>query len=118
MRKNLKKFIENARVEYNKIGFVCCPAFNNEKIYFNREGFRHLLRPNGQLRYIPNLIRKIKLLSYAVEVIKISKTHKTYQKFRDGLEMWSLEENVLGKKVTAIVRRDKQIRYFFSVMNE
>jgi hypothetical protein len=56
--KNYKIFIEKAKEEYEKIRYVKCPAFNYEKIYFNKHGLRHLTRKNGVPRPLLEQRRK------------------------------------------------------------
>ena len=118
MGKSLREFIEEARAEYKKIGFVCCPAFGNEQIYFNRHGFNHLLRSTGKLRLIRNLIRKLKLFPYAVDVIASSVAFRNYQKFDNGNELWSLEKEIEQRKFTVVIKRERTIRYFLSIMDK
>ncbi len=41
MDSDQKDLIKRHYEEYKKIGYIECPAFGNEKIYFKKKGFRH-----------------------------------------------------------------------------
>ena len=47
---DFKEFIKKAKKEYKKIGHVECPAFRGEKVYFNNDGFNHLVRKGAFVR--------------------------------------------------------------------
>jgi len=47
---NFRDFISKTKKEYKNIGYIKCPAFRNENIYFNRHGFNHLIRKERKLR--------------------------------------------------------------------
>jgi hypothetical protein len=78
LNENHKLFIQNQKVEYRKLGFAECPAFNNEKIYFNNYGFQHIIRKGKKLREISEQIKRFNILKYAPIIIKNSKEFETY----------------------------------------
>ena len=42
-QENWKEYIKEAKEEYKNIGYVECPAFGGESVYFNNYGFKHLV---------------------------------------------------------------------------
>lgn len=114
-----KDLIKKAKEEYRKIGYVECPAFDNEKVYFNRHGFRHLIRKGKKLREIDEQIERIKLLKYAQLIIENSYEFKDFNKnnFRDTADFWSLVYYINKTKITVIIRQIKGgHKHFFSIM--
>ena len=55
---------------YFSIGALRCPVLNGELIYFNQQGFRHLLRKGKYPRPIPDQFRRFRLFrKYVVKII-------------------------------------------------
>jgi len=80
---NYKKIKDDAYNFYKKLGRIHCPAFNNEYIYFNSEGFNHLTYKNKRSERNKNdQITKFKLLPKAKQIIEIS---TTFQEYDEGL---------------------------------
>ena len=129
---NYKKIKENAENFYKKIGRINCPAFNSETVYFNSEGFNHLIYKKKSERSKNDQITKFKLLSIAKEIIFIS---TTFQEYDEGLaeitrkrfkkrvketvavRYWGLVAIVRNRKVKVIIRQiGNGQKHFFSVI--
>jgi hypothetical protein len=115
-----KKFIDNARETYKKIGCVSCPAFNNEGVYFNRHGFNHLVRKGKNIRLIGKQVERINLIHYAVTILKETKSFNTYK--TDAIKgysahFWSFNQTIGAIEIRVIVRQlGNGRKHFFSVM--
>lgn len=115
---NLKTIIKEAKDEYRKISAISCPAFGNELVYFTIRGWNHLIRKGVQARSIPDQLRRIRLISITVEIVKTSSVWCNHRISSNGTQFWSLVSTYNKKKVTVIVRQDIATKkYFFSVMN-
>lgn len=129
---NYKKIKENAENFYKKIGCLNCPAFNSERIYFNSEGFNHLIYKKKSERNKTDQITKFKLLPIAKEIILISTTFQEYdeglveiirkrfkKKVRETVivKYWGLVAIIRNKKVKVIIRQTGNgQKHFFSVI--
>ncbi len=120
--KNHIDSIRNAKIEYNKIKYIESPAFNGERIYFNKYGFNHLIRKQKDLRSKDEQIRRLKLLSLVHRLlISSSKIDNYRMNIVDGYpaSFWSIIGNVEGKKVKVIIRQlGNGRKHFFSVMDK
>lgn len=66
---------EKAEVLYETIGTVACPYFGNELVAFNAKGIRHLkFKADEKARPREDQYARLKLLSYAPQVVKLSRT--------------------------------------------
>ncbi len=120
-----RNFIKKCYEEYKKIGYVKCPAFGYEKVYFNRHGFRHLIRKGKKFREINEQIERLNLLKYASMVIDSSKHFKDYNKNKmlaikdqdESADFWSFIKIHNNVKIIAVVRQIKNgPKHFFSIM--
>lgn len=118
---NWKDFIKKRHIEYKKIGHIECPAFDNERIYFNKHGFNHLVRKNGKLRSPFEQVRRTSLLYYAVAILQRAHKSVSYSINEvDGLpgHFWTFYEKVNDIKIKVVVRKLNDGRiHFFSVMD-
>lgn len=118
-----KKFIHKRYEEYKKIGYVECPAFNCEKVYFLKRGFRHLIWKGVKLRTVDEQIERINLLKYVPLILKTSKFFKDFNKNNIEnntgviIDFWSFSQIHNGIEIIVLVRQigDKP-KHFFSVM--
>lgn len=129
---NYEKIKENAENFYKKIGRINCPAFNNEAVYFNSEGFNHLIYKKKSERSKNDQITKFKLLPIAKEIILIS---TTFQEYDEGLaeitrkrfkkrvketvavRYWGLVAIIRNRKVKVIIRQvGNGQKHFFSII--
>ncbi len=129
---NYKKIKENAENFYKKIGRINCPALYNETVYFNSEGFNHLVYKKKAERSKNDQVTKFKLLPIAKEIVSIS---TTFQEYDEGLieitrkrfkkrvketalvKYWGLVAIIKNKKVKVIMRQvSNGQKHFFSVI--
>ena len=76
--KDWKKFIQEKRREYMKIGHVECPAFGNEKIYFTQAGFNHLIRKERKWRDHNEQSQRLLFMQYAPGILNRSNNFLTH----------------------------------------
>jgi len=116
-----KEFIKKAKEEYKKIGYVKCPAFDGEKVYFNKHGFNHFVRKSGVLRMIPEQIRRLNLLNTLTNIISTSTDYQEYEKLYNKnppAQFWSFVRRGDNGFVKVVVRQiGNGNKHFFSVMD-
>lgn len=101
---NYKKIREDARVFYQTIGIVRCPALDHQPVHFTSEGFNHLIyKGNRNERDKSVQIMKFKLLPKAKEIIVLS---TTYQEYDESLM------TVRRKHFKKIVDESAAVRYW------
>jgi hypothetical protein len=104
-----------------KIGYVKCPAFGNEKIYFTQAGFNHLLRKGRKLREKNDQIRRLDLLQYAPTILISSAMYSTHEKrylYNSVAHFWSFMYTQKGKSITVIIRQlNGSHKHFFSIFD-
>lgn len=77
---NYEKIREDARVFYQNIGSIRCPALDHQLVHFTSEGFNHLIfKGNRSERDKSVQIMKFKLLSRAKEIIILTTTYQEYE---------------------------------------
>ena len=130
---NYDKLKEDAQKFYNSIGSVFSPAFN-QKIYFNSEGFNHIIFKNARSeRERPSQILRFKLLPLALKLLKIS---TTYQEFEETIKefnvksykkkikkskpvnYWGIIAIIDGRKIKVIIRKigENGALHFWSIV--
>lgn len=130
---NYEKLRGDAQRFYSEINSVFSPAFK-EKIYFNSEGFNHIIFKSPRTeREKSSQILRFKLLSLAVKLIKES---TTYQEFEETLKefgvksfkkktnksrpvkYWGIIAIVEGRKIKVIIRKvgDNGNMHFWSIV--
>jgi len=116
-----REFIKSARQKYKKIGYVECPVFGGEKIYFTKHGFNHLLRKGRILRSINEQIRRLKLLQYVVKIIEGSRVFESYrkaQKLNSIVHFWSFKKIIAGKTIFVVIcQTNNKPKTFLSIMD-
>ncbi len=121
-REDFKAFIQNAKAEYKKIGHIECPAFPDEKIYFTKRGFNHLLRKGRELRPVHQQIRRVFLLRHAAEILKESTTffsHRTNKDSNSIVQFWSFKKYIDGSAIFVVVCQvDSDPKKFLSIMDK
>lgn len=116
-----KKFIQEAKEAYYKIGFVSCPAFSGERVYFKKAGWEHLLRKGRRFRNTNEYYERIKLLKYAEYIIVRSYSiDEQRENIIDGYPayFWSLKRYIDGVCIWVIIRKlGCGQKHFFSIMS-
>ena len=130
---NYEKIRENAQDFYEKIGRVRCPAFNNDFVHFNAEGFNHLVyKRKRRERKKEVQIMKFKLLQKAKNIVEIATTYQEYDESLTNVRKkkrkktisesataryWGLIAIIKGIKVKVIVRQvGNGQKHFWSVI--
>lgn len=115
-----RKVFLKYKVFYNSIRYVKCPVLNNEVVYFNNKGFRHLLIKKRKWRKKKDQLRRLRLLKYAKLVVANEKVIMNYRVLESESEVayfWSLE--MLIKANITIVVIIRQVghgkKHFFSI---
>ncbi len=120
-----KLFIKIAEEDYKKIGHIKCPAFANKKVYFNKIGFNHLLWKGKKMRAPKEQIRRIGLISKALEIISTSREWNDYREITRILpnghvslaRFWSFDLKTKCEYIKIIIRQTNNgKKYFLSVM--
>jgi hypothetical protein len=115
------KLIKNAKEKYEQIGYLKCPAFSNEKVYFNKHGFNHLLRKGKTARSLEQQNRRIVLLDSVKEIIMNASKYSEYKLSNDReppAQFWSFIKSNSSEFVKVIVRQiGNGNKHFFSVMD-
>lgn len=70
---------EDARKLYSSYGSVKCAALDGQSVYFNSEGFNHLLYKNKRERNKKDQFMRLKVLDLAKKIIDITTTYQEYE---------------------------------------
>lgn len=122
-KENWKEYLKHEQIKYKRIGYVKCPAFNNEEIYFNHYGLHHLIYKGDRLRTKDKIIKRFRLIHYAPNILcKIKHTdheEKRAQK-QSFAYFWTIKYQIYhGLRVRIIIRRlNNGTLHFFSIMRE
>lgn len=117
-----KDFIKLAKEEYKKIGYVECPAFSGEKVYFNHYGLNHLMFKGRIPRPMDQVTERFNLLIYVKNIIKNTKTiYNEEKRTKDQSEayFWTIKYSLRTMNIRIILRRlNNGTIHFFSIMKE
>lgn len=114
LKKKAKEFFKA-----NKI--VKCPAFPNEKIFFNAKGLQHLFYKGPRSkRDLRRIAKNIELLPRAVkllELMPIPQEEDTYTTHEKKYNFWAFEGVVDKRRIKVIVRQvGTGKKHFYSVI--
>lgn len=95
---------------YRSFTPIKCRAIGNQTIYFNSEGFNHLLYKKGKERAKNDQMGRFKHLDFVPKILQLT---TTYQEYEEKLQDFRVERH--GKKIT----ETKQVRYwaFVAIMH-
>jgi hypothetical protein len=116
LNEGYKVLIKKAKEIYKGIKCIECPALNNEKIFFNRKGFQHLLYKKGDRRNKSDQINRLILIQDVVDIVRES---QKYNELRDNgdIKFWSLVSIKNGMCITVVIcQKGTGVKYFLSVM--
>ncbi len=117
---NYEKELENAKNLYFGIKYIKCPILNNELVYFNQQGFRHILRKGKSPRPILDQLRRFSLLKHVSEAILSLQTEvSSIQTNANLTTFWSLTRKITNSySIKIILRKVKDSRvHFYSIMD-
>ncbi len=123
MIENWKNYLKFEKEKYNKIGYVKCPAFDNEKVYFNHYGIDHLIYKNGVPRSQNTVEGRFHLLKFVPKIIEgVKSIDKEEKRIRNKsyAYFWTIKQKIYGENIRIILRRlgNEGKLHFFSVMKE
>ncbi len=116
IEENWIEVVHKAKNEYRKIGYIECPAFGGERVYFRSRGFTHLIRKGREPRTLGQQRRRVGLFKYVVDILvtctafdSCRKTNK-YILTKNGLvessaQFWSFKKYINGKNIFIVVCR-------------
>jgi len=116
---NQKFYLPQYKNFYKNIGNVKCHYFNNALIFFNKNGFNHLIRTGNSQRSIFDQRRRLRLIKYCPEILMgryISVKSRIILKGSKTFYYWSFKAHVDDIYMKLIVRQvDKGPKQFFSI---
>ena len=117
----MKKFIDQIKIIFKRAKEISCPAFNNEKIYFNAKGINHLIYKGNRSRRDTNRIHtNIRLLPRAIKLLSRStfwQEESCYIADNTSCKFWALEAVVDDRRIKVIVRQlGNGKKHFWSVI--
>lgn len=120
---NWKKYLKNEEEKYKKLGFVICPAFNCEEIYFNHYGLHHLIYKGDKLRTKDEIMKRFTLIPFVQNILKKIKSVNNEEKRikeQSIAYFWTIKHQVhSGLRVRVIIRRlNNGTLHFYSIMRE
>ncbi|MEK7095128.1 MAG: hypothetical protein AAB917_00530 [Patescibacteria group bacterium] len=121
MSKIWQSFIKEAKREYYKIGAIKCPAFENDLVYFNKDGFNHLIRKGRKYREKNEQERRLELVPVVINTLTQRRTFSRYsitQKVKNRKEstahFWIFNDS--KRRISIVVRKlNSGNKHFFSV---
>lgn len=125
-KKAYRKLFLNTKQIYFTIGAITCPALGNAAVYFDRQGFQHLVRKGKRHRSSREIIRRFKLIPFAKNIIITTEKIHHYEKtkYLESIgEFWTLSGKIVGEHrdstVYIVLRKLNTGRiHFFSIFNE
>ncbi len=104
---------------YYSIGHIRCKSLYGAQVYFNRYGFNHLLRKNGSIRPINEVIERLGLLEKAVQMIRDLSNINEYKVMgtdKSRAHFWAIIKKFDSLEIKVVIRKVGNGRsHFFSV---
>ena len=117
-----KEFIRKSKDYYKNIGYIECPAFNNERIYLTNRGFNHLIKKDRKYRSKVEQIRRLVLIPYIVDILKNNSNYNTYRitnRENSIASFWSFKKKIDNRIIIVVVCQiNKEPKIFISVMDK
>lgn len=111
--------ISKYKVLYRSIGNIQCSHFDNEKIFFNKKGFNHLVRKGKNWRPLIEQNRRLSLLKYCKSIISgeyISVEHRIIKKKNKIIHFWAFKSCIDDIYMKLIIRQtNKGPKQFFGI---
>jgi len=124
MEESTIDLIKRKRLAYKTISSVPCPAFSDEPVHFNKDGFNHLIRKGRLPRTSIEIRKRLALLSEVPGILKSCDSYDTYRLHTstEGInisEFWSLSAKREDEKIIVVIRQiGNGTKHFFSVMSD
>ena len=98
-----------------------CPALGNEMVYFNNQGFNHLLKKGRKKRKPSDQYRRFRLMKYLPELIgdpKISVSIRRINSDSGTIHYWELRKKLNSMTISIIVRQVNHGKiHFYSIFS-
>ncbi|PJC38843.1 hypothetical protein CO044_02815, partial [Candidatus Peregrinibacteria bacterium CG_4_9_14_0_2_um_filter_38_9] len=106
---------------FSKAKEIACPAFGQEKIYFNAKGINHLLYKGSRSKRDAKRIEiNIRLLPRAIQVLRVMpyfQEESCYVNDSTTYKFWAFEAVAEGRRIKVIVRQvGNGNKHFWSVI--
>ena len=100
---------------------INCPAFPNEKVYFNAKGLQHLFyKGSRSKRDLKRIAKNIELLPRAVKMLKLMplpQEEDSYSVHQKKYKFWAFEGVVENRRIKVVVRQlGTGRKHFYSVI--
>lgn len=106
------KLYKKVKAFYFKIGSIVCPAMDNEPIFFDKRGFRHILHKNRRKRPIPDQIRRLKMILNIKKFLEFAQIDKS-----NDPNFYRLKVSYNKEKFKIVIMtNEKGRKYFVSIM--
>ena len=99
---------------------LLCPKINNERIYFNYRGIKHLIEKRGGTRSLEQIYSRTRLFKHCREIICSSDANVEFRSHTYGdkeIKYWGLSKVINNRtKVTIVIRKiGKGKIHFYSI---
>ncbi len=112
-----KRLKQETKILYSSIGSISCPVLNNEKIFFTKAGFNHLIRKGRIPRPIQDQIRRFHLLREVIDILK-DENVEIFVCQGDTAVFWELSKLQDNRIIKVVIRKlNNTEKHFFSVMD-
>jgi hypothetical protein len=120
---NWDEYLKNEEINYKKLGYVECPIFSHERVYFNDYGLNHLMYKDRIPRTKEEVRKRFGLLPYVSNILKNIKSVDSEEKSIRNQSIayfWTIKHKVHDNlRVRIILRRlNNGTLHFFSIMKE
>jgi hypothetical protein len=117
----MKKFKEQIKIIFQQTKEISCPAFKDEKIYFNAKGINHLIYKGSRSRRDEDRITtNIRLLPRAIKLLSLAtfwQEENQFTKDKIIFIFWAFEAVIDDRRIKVIVRQlGKGRKHFWSVI--
>jgi len=125
MKKTFKLQFSEYKKLFKKLNRTLCPALQNEYVYYNNQGFNHIISKHRRYRSVNDAIRRICLLSFVESIIKETHSIHSYRiskSLNSIARFWEIQQKkvVAGelRTVSVILRKINEGNiHFFSVFD-
>ncbi len=112
------------KITYSKMkafnAILCCHAINNEHVYFNHAGLKHLIGRGEKTRPMRQITSRVKLFKYVETVIcskNVAVEYRVTKYMDNSIEYWGLTKTIQDNLIITVVLRKKNFGklHFYSV---
>ena len=108
---------------------MLCPAFGGERVYFDKQGFNHLIRKGRVPREAKEAEERLEMIDYAQEIIAMSTEFASHRhspakqipngKLMPSAKFWAFKGSMKLRSVIVVVRQiGSGHKHFFSIMRK